>query len=237
MIDPCGAVMDILRSCYSTQMVFWEGPGGSAQVEWYFVPDTTPALTPGRHLYGSSIWDTQGPAMLGPGENVLDQKSYSKGASPGIPDATSGSCTPPQWWTEGVPVGSPPLTLNADGNPACCYGQTCQPFYDGSLPQNATLHDSWTGLTWVLFFQDQGDVEFFDPSFSWFVDVEANGSPCGALEGTFVPPLSWTLPGIPTADECRFVSYDGPSFTGTYQFYAAGVPIPHRFLFFTLPPP
>jgi hypothetical protein len=217
-------------------MVFFDGPGGTAKVRWYFVPDTTEPFPGGLHLYGSSIWQTQGGQMIGPGENVLATHTYDKGAPPIDSPVSTVPCGDPSWYQTGVPVGTPPLDLNSDELPVCCFGIRCQPFYDGTIPQNATLHDSWTGLRWNLFFQDQADAEFFDPTFNFFVDIESNGLECTVVEGTMVPALSWILPGIPTADSCQFVSYDPATFTGTYQFFAGSTPIPHRFLFFTLPP-
>jgi hypothetical protein len=237
MIDPCGYVMDLARSCYKRDMVFFDGPGGTVPVQWYFVPDNTPALPGGFHYYGSGIWDSQGPTMIGLGDNVQATMTYTKGAIPGTPNTSGGPCGPISSFQNGVPVGTPGLALNGNGLPICCFGSTCQPFYDGTIPQNASLHDSFTGLRWNLFFQDQGDVEFFDPTMNWFVDIESNGVECTVVEGTMVPALSWILPGIPTADSCQFVSYDPVTFTGTYQFFAGANPLVGKYLFFTLPPP
>ena len=54
-INPCGMVMDVLRSCYSTQMQFSTG-GPNVGVEWYWCPPGA-KLFSSRHHFASLNWD------------------------------------------------------------------------------------------------------------------------------------------------------------------------------------
>lgn len=229
--------MDMLRSCYKTQMVFGNGADGPYDVEWYFCPDGAEPLPGGMHLFGSANWDPLGPEQLGPGEPWNRIVTYSKGALPAPVTGTADPCGEPDWFVTGVPPGTPSLDANSQGLPICCFPEPppdCMPFYDGSGFNDASMSLSWTPLTWVLFFQDGSDVEFFDPTFTYFLDAESNGIQCTDVEGTMIP-FIWLLPGVPTADSCQFVSYDPLTNTGTFQFFAGSTPLANRFLFLTIP--
>lgn len=80
MIDPCGLAVDIVRSCYSTQMRFsCDGP--STTVRWYFVPPGTPFVK-GPHLYCSGNWEWQKDYWPGHGEVAGAPRPWENGSPP-----------------------------------------------------------------------------------------------------------------------------------------------------------
>jgi hypothetical protein len=228
--------MDMLRSCYDGYQVLGDGVAGPYKVRWYFCPDDAEPFPGGMHLFGSRNWAREGPASLGLGEPWDTPQIYNKGSLPGPVTGKDDPCGELDWFKTGVPVGTPPLELNSNGLPLCCFPEpppVCQPFFDGTLLQNASVTFSWPVPTMLLVFQDQADVEFLDGTFSYFLECNATGLPCGDVEGTQVP--LWILPGLPTVDEFRFDSYDPDTQTGTYQAYNGGVVVPGFQIFFHLP--
>jgi len=180
--------MDLLRSCYTGSMSFWTGATGTFKVKWYFVDDTAPTM-PFLHLYGSRNWDSQGLAMVGPGEPQLTPQVYSKGAFPApIPDP-SHVCGPDDWFANGVPVDSPSLQLNASQLPICCFGgypppPSCIP-WDFLLPNN---HRSSVNLTdgqiWPILQNNQTLLQQIDPVFTLDL-LEFQGHSTPACMGKF----------------------------------------------------
>lgn len=100
-----------------------------AEVQWYFVPDTTP-FYPGPNLFVSETWDDvhwycdgAGEADQGyPGLTARGYARWSNGRAPGVPKLVP--CGKPEWFATGVPSNQPRLTVNMEGLPVCCFGGT-----------------------------------------------------------------------------------------------------------------
>lgn len=113
--------MDLLRSCYTTQMRFT--PGGEPQrVRWYFCPPGA-RLFPGEHSFSSLNWtkqDTLPDEDDGAiGEVIGARRTYGKGKAPAGVTGQS-VCGPVDWYREGAPLTAPPLERRADGLAICC---------------------------------------------------------------------------------------------------------------------
>lgn len=73
-------VMGSLRTCYSSEAVFWPG-GPRLPIVWYHAaPGAKPF--PSNHYFGSSVWDADKPFDPPVGEQGSAARRYSKGQLP-----------------------------------------------------------------------------------------------------------------------------------------------------------
>jgi len=122
-LNPCGLVMDFLRSCYSCEMVFREGDQ-PIPVDWYFVDDNAQAF-PGFHSFGSANWvNRQSEAgALGEQPGPRPWRDGSKPINAGTGNTFALQCASnvdPEWWRTGIPSGEESGPYNAEGLPECC---------------------------------------------------------------------------------------------------------------------
>jgi hypothetical protein len=88
-------------------------------VQYYFAPDGADVF-PASNLFHSQNWEANTQPTLGPGELWSSPKTYSKGGN-SVPYTGQGPpCASLDWWANGVPTGTPPLTLLPNGLPTCC---------------------------------------------------------------------------------------------------------------------
>jgi hypothetical protein len=119
-INPCGRVVDVLRSCYSTTMQFAADGSLPAKVQWYF---TRPGaeLMPFGSAFVSSNWDDDGSADVQLGENrYRSTKPWRNGATPRRAFGQHFCGEEPQW-QQGFLAGFFPLAeFDGQGVPKCC---------------------------------------------------------------------------------------------------------------------
>jgi len=79
---PCNAAIDLLRSCYRTQMRFGTGPDAPVKwVRWFFIDDGKPLTVP--TVYNSRNWvDRCGQDQGGPGEVIGAKREWVNGQRP-----------------------------------------------------------------------------------------------------------------------------------------------------------
>lgn len=122
--------VDLLRSCYTTQMAFYGDPTQLASVTWFFVPDGTPFL-PYPTPFNSPNWDPdpQGGRTLG--ELDTSVRGYYAGGNFTSATGTGPPCGTADQWLNGQPA--PPATptpVDSFGTPTCCPRQV-GPFVGG----------------------------------------------------------------------------------------------------------
>lgn len=108
-----------MRSCYQTEMQFDEAGTIVAEIVYYFAPDGAKTIE-GENLYHSTNWDQTGDVSLGIGEVWNSPKGWVNGAMPCNFTGQHRRCGKHSWWREGVPTGTPPLQMDANGCPLCC---------------------------------------------------------------------------------------------------------------------
>jgi len=123
-MNPCGLVMDWLRSAYSTTMRFRDGDDPIA-VRWYRADEGANAF-PAFHAFQSQNWDDRQPTATGLGEQP-GPRPWRSGVKPGngyIGDDLSAGCAAaiPDWWENGIPEGEDFGPYDEDGVPICCTG-------------------------------------------------------------------------------------------------------------------
>jgi hypothetical protein len=120
--SPCGCVVDLLRSCYETDMAFFPAAlGTTVRVRWYFAPDgAQPLPFPTRFASGNWASSKLFP-WPGPGEVQGASRPWRSGAT--LPEALGqvpcGSAGQFLNGTAFPPVVEPRLP---DGLPTCCFG-------------------------------------------------------------------------------------------------------------------
>jgi len=122
-MNPCGLVMDFLRSCYQCNMVFRDGDS-PIPVKWYFASPDANAF-PGWHKFGSANWVNRETSAGALGEQP-GTRAWRDGSPPvnaGTGNTFAVQCASqvnPSWWTEGIPSGEESGPYNANGLPECC---------------------------------------------------------------------------------------------------------------------
>lgn len=109
-------VMDLLRSCYTTEMRFFNDNPLAIKVQWYFArPLAMPFPEP--HLFGSGNWASDRFFWPGPGEVLGAARPYSDGS---IGNWFEGQrfAGPLKGFTEGTEY--PGVPLNASETGGCC---------------------------------------------------------------------------------------------------------------------
>lgn len=97
------------------------------RVRWYFAAPGA-KLFPGGTVFSSSNWGVLRGGQLGPGEVWSSPRPWSNGATPAGMDGQGQFCGKLAWFTDGVPAGTPPVTI-IGGIPDCCR----KPFYRGQI--------------------------------------------------------------------------------------------------------
>jgi hypothetical protein len=118
--DPCGYAVDMLRTCYRTKARFYNGDATEEDIEWYFVPPSTPFL-PVASVINSLNWvDLKERAdTTHAGEVPGATRTYALGKRDVSLRAAAYCGTATDWKGNGTRPSSP-VPLNASGNPACC---------------------------------------------------------------------------------------------------------------------
>lgn len=80
-INPCGMVVDMLRSCYSTMVKFFVDSDLEIPVQWYFC-DEHALPYPGHTLFGSGNWASSRDDWPGPGEVLGAPRPWNNGLMP-----------------------------------------------------------------------------------------------------------------------------------------------------------
>lgn len=134
-LNPCGLIMDYMRSCYECDMVFREGDN-PVRVQWYFVDEDAECF-PGHHRFGSQNWiDTK--INLSIGEQVSPRiwRDGSKPQNGGTGDTAALTCAESeewqQWFKAGIGEGQETGPYTPDGLPECCID-----------PCSCTFPDDW----------------------------------------------------------------------------------------------
>ncbi len=220
-----------MRSCYSTAMIFDQEGTISADITWYFADDNA-QFFPQPHLFGSSNWNTTGFVDLGPGEDWQANRTYTKGAKPDGLNGQGKFCGLPDWWTNGVPMGTPPVQLDFRGLPVCCAIAVVD---NGVLPVGARMLQnqcqSWnlhltpvrtlktlpTMAAWTTTFTSAIENQWKDPIAG--VDIMSAVGTLGSCLGygatTMTLRVNSTLPNRTLA--VTLLSYDSATRTGLWQ--------------------
>jgi hypothetical protein len=205
--------MDLLRSCYTITMQFDQAGTIKVPVTWYFCADGA-SVFPGEHLYGSSNWQPDGQSDFpGPGEVWQTNPPYSKGANPGLP-GSDGPCGKLSWWREGVPAGTPPLPVDAQGLPLCCPTRSCVPWFPMLASYTLTTTEFPWSTTSVNY--DPPDLLSFIyfPGFAVGNVVFTPAGACGGLQAVtcFVNLLDFGY----GADDFTLGFYDSSTYTSVW---------------------
>lgn len=128
--------MDLLRSCYTTEMRFWKDRPDTVPVRWFWC-DEEAEIFPGHHRFASGVWAAKYGPWEGPGEVEEAPRPFDPGVNPGLDGHKF--CGPKSSYAEGSPWPGKPLLANAAGLCPCCVDviPPCNTFYD-TLPD--TLH-------------------------------------------------------------------------------------------------
>ena len=118
--SPCGRGVDLLRSCYETDMRFFTDDTRTTRVQWYFVDDPGNVL-PFPTAFYSRNWDDLRPDT----DPVLgEQPGASRPWRDGTPQfpvaAGSDACGTAAQFLDGEADPGPPPPVNVYGGPACC---------------------------------------------------------------------------------------------------------------------
>lgn len=118
-INPCGHAVDLLRSCYDGEMLFFGPDGPAVPVRWFFVPRGTPWV-PFTHPWVSSIHDPDPKPTTPYGEVYTLTRDWRDGAPPAPFDASHLCGTEEEWESPEFPLPTGPALYNEWGQPECC---------------------------------------------------------------------------------------------------------------------
>lgn len=117
-MNPCGSVVDVIRTCYSTDMRFFsDDPTKITRVDWY---KTTGPNMPFASSFGSKTYDRiEGLVPLPIGEVEGTQKW--RGWNPPYPIDPGPPCGTSQQWAQGA-TAADPIPAQQPGSllPVCC---------------------------------------------------------------------------------------------------------------------
>jgi len=127
-LNPCGLIMDMMRSCYATTMVFRDGDE-PVPVLWYFA-DEGALCHPSFNFGGSHNWQSRVSEAGAIGEQP-GPRFWSNGAKPangGSGDAIAKACALEQVeeWANGLGPGQETGPYDSEGVPICCKGPCCE---------------------------------------------------------------------------------------------------------------
>jgi hypothetical protein len=203
--------MDLLRSCYETDVQFDVDGEIVRRVRWYFCAPGAPVF-PGPSVFRSNNYGDVAGGQLGPGEVWSANRPWSNGALPGQPGTP---CGDREWFVDGCPSDAPPLTFNGP-LPACCSPNTAghigiQVGFQGKAPCQQGL--DWTGAVFRMFDGVTGDV--------MTAPIPADASfPTGAVWNLPAPHpfFQWTVQGANqgAGGMCPVLFNSRPVVNGTY---------------------
>jgi len=110
-------IVDYVRSCYSTEMVFRVGDD-PVSVEWHFA-DPAAGLFPGWNAFASGNWDARKLYAGQLGEQP-GNKPWKKGIPLGRGTALFGCTDVLSWFDTGIPAGEQTPVTGSDHVPLCC---------------------------------------------------------------------------------------------------------------------
>lgn len=120
-VDPCGRVVDWVRSCYRTAMAFRADGKCVHLVQWHFAEKTALSL-PFPTAFCSRNWAEPQPYPL-LGEVWLYPRPWANGGFPLTLAGDGHFCGDQNVWEDGVTGDCPPgLPALIDGVPVCCGG-------------------------------------------------------------------------------------------------------------------
>lgn len=128
--------MDLLRSCYETEMRFWSDSSLSIPVRWFFA-DADAKIFPGHHRFASGNWASDRDNWPGPGEVLGAPRTWSNGNLIGnLPGRKF--CGPRAAFEDGASLADPALYAGENGVACCCKCVDC-PCIAWSASQPPTL--------------------------------------------------------------------------------------------------
>lgn len=214
--------MDLLRSCYVGYMNFGDGAANPYKVKWYFTPPQAPYF-PTFHLFGSRNWDSQGLAMIGAGEPPLSPQTYSRGSIPGNPVDPDTICGQIDWFVDQVPPGTPPLQLNGEGLPMCCYGglpppPACIPWNFFLFPDTRVATNEDHPGDWTEQIRNQSNLWYFNNvTLNDTVRFQAVAPACPPEAFRVRAQLLINVSGPTTIVNMHCVGYDAPTAQSLWQ--------------------
>lgn len=118
-MNPCGRVVDVLRSCYAVPFRFFHNaPDVQTDCEWYFVPDDR-KVVPFAHAFGSRIYEREELPEWPIGERY--QPHPWRGGQEPCPATRGGLCGGERQWQEGCSISVPsPAVWPGSLIPICC---------------------------------------------------------------------------------------------------------------------
>jgi len=109
-------VVDVLRSCYESEMRFFRDSEQKTKVFWYFVPEDRKAI-PFEHDFYSRIYDEEPQEEIG----ELQEPRKWIGGQPPCPEAGKGLCGSEDQWQRGASIDDPtPGFWPGTDLPRCC---------------------------------------------------------------------------------------------------------------------
>jgi hypothetical protein len=127
--DPCGCVVDLIRSCYYVNMsMFSNRPDIITRVRWFFADDNAVVL-PFATRFASGNWASEVRDWSGPGEVLPRRRAYNRGAN--VPFYFGQQpCGTEDQFKDGTLFPPGPYPRNIDGVPLCCLPPPdCHTFY------------------------------------------------------------------------------------------------------------
>lgn len=117
--SPNGMIMDLLRSCYSQQVLFnRDDVTAETTCRWYFT-NPEAKVFPSWHTFGSPTWDTAHPTVTTLGWDDTTTRSYDKGARTNVSDG-KGYAGALEFFQQGQPSGTDPLVYGVGNTPVVC---------------------------------------------------------------------------------------------------------------------
>lgn len=254
--------MDVLRSCYTTDMQFDTAGEIIAPVQWYWCKPGA-KLFPNRNSFSSDIWTEVNYSTTGLGELWTSIPEWRNGSLPFIPPGDGHVCGDISWFSDGCPSDAPPLPRSVFGIAGCCsdggliiggdykirYGGGlllsgdytyvppvihCQPWNSASATISTVLRVS-TGTYWNFFSYSGGLLVFTDPLLPITISAMELASAGGSCYGG-QPNTAWSwISNGTTAYAMQFRSYDLATRTGIWQMQGTAPHYPNEFFQFYMP--
>jgi len=220
-LNPCGLIMDYLRSCYTTEMVFRDGDS-AVEVEWYWT-DPGAKCFPGWSRFSSGNWSSRDQVAgdLGEQPGPKPWRNGSKPANGWTGDLNAVACAKlkESWWQYGIPTGEDTGPLDTEGRPLCCVDGPPPPddpcasaWHCDNMPDSLTAKFSDSTGTWFLGSPDGLEVQLVRDSIDpcmWFRNCFDTNLFCNVF-------LSSGVPGSTLNVECPDLS--GKAFATEFQW-------------------
>lgn len=181
--SPCGFAVDLLRSCYESEVRFYQDIEDTVRVRWYFVPKGTPFI-PYRNNWVSMNWDSDPKPAYHLGEQPEYGRAWVNGTAVGSAPGLHVCGTEEQWrFGQALPPSSP-VPVGPDGTPLCC-------FLGGVFPVPPPLPPA-LGLVIHLRPEELQDLADSDPVTYW---PAAEGSSTAAIAEPESGAVVWNAAG------------------------------------------